>query len=62
MSEQEMTQASQKLTENQMFAMARSRSAGVNIIDDGFDEDEDEVEQLGLDGFIDDGNVDDQDD
>ena len=60
MSEQEMTQASQKLTENQMFAMARSRSAGVNIIDDGFDEDE--VEQLGLDGFIDDGNVDDQDD
>lgn len=60
MSEQEMTRASQKLTENQMFAMARSRSAGVNIIDDGFDEDE--VEQLGLDGFIDDGNVDDQDD
>ena len=60
MSEQEMSQASQKLTENQMFAMARSRSAGVNIIDDGFDEDE--VEQLGLDGFIDDGNVDDQDD
>ena len=60
MSEPEMTQASQKLTENQMFAMARSRSAGVNIIDDGFDEDE--VEQLGLDGFIDDGNVDDQDD
>ena len=43
-----------------MFAMARSRSAGANIIDDGFDEDE--VEQLGLDGFIDDGNVDDQDD
>ena len=60
MSEQEMTQASKKLTENQMFAMARSRSAGANIIDDGFDEDE--VEQLGLDGFIDDGNVDDQDD
>ena len=60
MSEPEMTQASQKLTENQMFAMARSRSAGANIIDDGFDEDE--VEQLGLDGFIDDGNVDDQDD
>ena len=60
MSEKEMIQASQKLTESQMFATARSRSSGVSIIGDGFDEDE--VEQLGLDGFIDDGNVDDQDD
>ena len=31
-----------------------------HYIGDGFDEDE--VERLGLDGFIDDGNVDDQDD